>query len=149
MIKKITSGRETSPNVFHAHEWGQQLEKDLLDLLIKEAKTSDARKARFCVHPDPNETLQITYLAFVNPYLDRIHRHPSREEIVIPLQGMAIHTTFDLDQNQLGSQLLDGSNPIALTSKIDAWHSLEVLSDFFVMLEIGVGPFTSNSTVYL
>lgn len=149
MTKEIVSGRETSPSVYHANEWGQQLETNLLDLLIEKAKKSDSRKARFCIHPDSKETLQVTYLAFIRPYLDRIHRHPGRVEIVIPLQGLAMHSTFDSKKNLLGNQLLDGSNPLALTSRTDAWHSIEVLSELFVMIEIGLGPFTSNSTVYI
>lgn len=149
MTKKINSGRKTSASVYHAYEWGQQLETNLFDLLIEEARKSNTRKARFCVHPDPKDKLQITYLAFINPYLDKIHKHPGRHEIVIPLQGIAMHSTFDLEANLLSSQLLDGFNPIALTSRMDTWHSIEVLSEAFIMIEIGIGPFTSNSTVYL
>jgi cupin fold WbuC family metalloprotein len=149
MTKRITSGSETSPGVYHAREWGQQLETNLLDLLIDAARRSDTRKARFCVHPDREEILQITYLAFIHPYFDRIHRHPGRAEIVIPIQGKAMHSTFDSEKNLSSNQLLDGSNPVALTTIKDAWHSIEILSDFFVMIEIGLGPFTSNSTVYI
>lgn len=149
MTKKITSGIETSPSVYHAREWGQQLETNFLNLLINAAKRSDTRKARFCVHPDREETLQITYLAFIHPYLDRIHRHPGRAEIVIPIQGKAMHLTFDSEKNLSNNRLLDGSNPVALTTIKDAWHSIEILTDCFVMVEIGLGPFTSNSTVYI
>jgi cupin fold WbuC family metalloprotein len=149
MTKKIASGKETGRGVYHAFKWGQRLETDLLDLLIKEARDNKGRKARYCVHPDPNEALQITYLAFINPYSDRIHRHPSRDEIVIPLIGIASHSTFDSEGKILNNHLLDGSNPVALTSKVDAWHSIEVLSEYFVMIEIGIGPFNIHSTVYL
>jgi cupin fold WbuC family metalloprotein len=149
MTKKITSGNETGSGVYHAFDWGQKLETGLLDLLIEEARNNDGRKARFCLHPDPKEILQITYLAFINPYTDRIHCHPSRNEIVIPLIGIARHSTFDSERKILNNHLLDGSNPVALTTKVDAWHSIEVLSDYFVMIEIGTGPFNDHSSVYL
>jgi hypothetical protein len=101
------------------------------------------------VHLDPSKALQITYLAFINPYNNRIHGQPGQNEIVIPFIGIASHTTFDSEGIMLKNHLLDGSNPVALTSTVDAWHSIEVLSEYFSMIEIGTGPFKYNSTVYL
>ena len=146
--KEILSATETIPGVYHANSWGEPLEKNLIDLLIEKANFNSNRKARFCLHPDPVELLQVTYLAFSRPYSDRIHRHPHRSEIIIPIHGLARHSIFDHNGRHLSNQILNGDNPIAITTQINLWHGLEVLSENFVMIEIGIGPFVPTSTVY-
>ena len=149
-MRKINlSENETMPGVFHASAWGQPIDENLLELLIEKAKVNSNRKARLCLHPTPDELLQVTYLAFSSPYSDKVHKHPHRPEVVIPVHGLARHSNFDLTGRILNSQVLDGSNPVANSTDVNSWHSIEVLSDSFVMIEIGTGPFLSTSTVYL
>lgn len=148
MPKEILSARETVPGVFHAAAWGQPLEENLIELLIEKAKVNSNRKARLCLHPTSDELLQVTYLAFSSPYSDKMHKHPYRPEVVIPIYGLARHSIFDLEGQILRSEVLDGNNPVANSTQVGSWHVLEVLSESFVMIEIGTGPFTSTSTVY-
>ena len=138
MGKAIHSKNETIAGVFHAEAWGQILEDDLLAQLIQQAKENINRKARLCLHPTPDEILQVTYLAFSRPYADKIHKHPHRAEVVLPLLGEARHTSYDANGNTLESRILKGTNPVAV----------EVITEVFVMVEIGIGPFTPTSTVY-
>ena len=148
MGKVILSENETMPGVFHAKTWGEALEEDLLDQLIEKAKVSSNRKARLCLHPTPDEMLQVTYLAFSRPYVDKIHKHPHRPEVVIPVLGEARHTSYDGEGNVLQSRILNGAIPVAVSTQMETWHALEVISEFFVMVEIGTGPFLQTSTVY-
>jgi cupin fold WbuC family metalloprotein len=146
--KVLISENETIPGVFHSKAWGQPLEEDLLKDLIKIAKGNPNHKARLCLHPTPDELLQVTYLAFYRPYADKVHKHPHRPEVVFPLLGEARHTSYDAKGRISGSITLIGTNPIAVSTPSEAWHSLEVISEFFVMAEIGTGPFLPTSTVY-
>ena len=148
MRKDILSATETTPGVFHANAWGQPLEENLLELLIEKAKINANRKARLCLHPTSDELLQVTYLAFSRPYSDKVHKHPHRPEVVIPIHGLARHSTFDPEGRILRSLVLDGTKPAAISTQVNSWHALEVLSESFVMIEIGNGPFSSTSTVY-
>jgi cupin fold WbuC family metalloprotein len=141
--------KETSDGVYHALKWDVDLPDSLIYDLIEEAKASTYRKARLCLHPDPSELLQFTYLAFVSPYKDKIHSHPNRPEIIYPIFGSALHSTFDSKTNLLKSTTLTSEQPVALGTPIGNWHSIEVKSEFFVMLEIGTGPFINTSTIYL
>ena len=145
---EIFSAKETMPGVFHAKSWGQPIEENLLELLIEKAKENMNRKARLCLHPTSDELLQVTYLAFSRPYSDKVHKHPHRPEVLIPIFGQARHLTFDIDGRVLRTQMLDGANPVANSTQHDSWHSLEVLSESFVMIEIGTGPFVTTSTIY-
>ena len=148
MEKVILSKNETISGVFHASDWGQPLEEDLLEQLIEKAKVNSNRKARLCLHPTPDEVLQVTYLAFSRPYVDKIHKHPHRPEVVIPVLGEARHTSYDGEGNVLQSRILNGAIPVAVSTQLETWHALEVISEFFVMVEIGTGPFLQTSTVY-
>jgi len=147
--KPIQSAIETLPGVFHALTWGEPIEKDLLKILIETATKNVNNKARFCLHPNPSESLQITYLAFARPYLDRIHKHPDKIEVVVPIYGQAIHNTYNSAGKVIRNIKLDGSNPVALSTTLGLWHAIEILSENFVMLEIGTGPFLPTSTLFM
>jgi cupin fold WbuC family metalloprotein len=141
--------KQTSDGVYHAIKWDVNLPDSLVYDLIEEAKANISRKARLCLHPDPSELLQFTYLAFASPYKDKIHSHPNRPELIYPIFGSALHSIFDSNANLLKSTTLNSEKPVALGTPVGKWHSLEVQSDAFVMLEIGTGPFSDDSTVEL
>jgi hypothetical protein len=101
------------------------------------------------LHPDPSELLQFTYLAFASPYRDKIHSHPNRPEVIFPIFGSAVHRTFDAKTNLIQSTELNAQRPVAVGTDIGIWHSIELQSEVFVMLEIGSGPFSSDSTVFM
>jgi len=140
---------ETSPGVFHAKEWGASIPDNLFELLIDQAKGNGNRKSRLCLHPSPSDPVQITYLAFFAPYADRIHSHPTRPEIIVPVFGKAQYSEFDGAGNVVSSEELDGQFPIALSTPLTTWHGIKLISESFIMIEIGSGPFTKSSTVYL
>jgi cupin fold WbuC family metalloprotein len=141
--------KQTSDGVYHAIKWDVNLPDSFIYDLIEEANANIARKARLCLHPNPSEMLQFTYLAFASPYKDKIHSHPNRTEVIYPILGSALHSTFDSKTNLLKSTILTSEQPVALGTPIGNWHSIEVKSEFFVMLEIGTGPFINTSTIYL
>ena len=141
--------KQTGDGVYHAIKWDVNLPDSLVYDLIEEAKANISHKARLCLHPNPSELIQFTYLAFASPYKDRIHSHPNRPEVIFPIFGSALHSVFDSKANLLKSITLTSEQPVALGTPIGKWHSLEVLSDAFVMLEIGAGPFSDDSTVDL
>jgi cupin fold WbuC family metalloprotein len=144
----IHSAIETLPGVYHALSWGKPLEQDLLEILIETARENINHKSRFCLHPSPSDLLQVTYLAFAKPYSDKIHNHPDKVEVVIPISGQAFYRTYDSAGKVVEKLKLDGAKPIALSTNPNVWHAIEVLSENFVMLEIGTGPLVPTSTLF-
>jgi len=134
--------------VFHAKKWGLVITPDILECLISEAKISLNRKARICLHPSPSELIQITYVAFCSPYIDRVHCHPNHIETMIPIQGTARYLNFDSDGALKKEILFKEKEYISVSTPKSVWHAIEVLSEVFVMIEVGTGPFTTNSTLY-
>lgn len=132
--------------IFHSKKWTITFDDAHIDELINQAKKNSRRKARFCLHPNPESVMQVTYLAFVYPYQDEIHSHPNRPEVLIPIKGEAEVRTFDENGNMLKSELMLGSSGVAFSANPGTWHSVKVKSEVFVMMEIGLGPFETNST---
>lgn len=133
--------------IFHSKKWTITFDDAHIDELINQAKKNSRRKARFCLHPNPESVMQVTYLAFVHPYQDEIHSHPNRPEVLIPIRGEAEIQTFDNQGNLLKSDVMVGNSGVAFSANPGTWHSVAVTSESFVMIEIGLGPFQDNSTI--
>ena len=107
---------ETAPGVFHTNSWGVNISRKLLSELISHAAANQHKKARLCLHPTPNESLQVTYLAFCTPYRDRIHSHPHRIEVLMPIFGRAKYVTYDQEGQTLESKILIDSEPFTVST---------------------------------
>jgi len=148
-MKLSQSTTETGQQVFHSNSWNLTVDGELILDLISEASKNKSNKARLCLHQKPDEVMQVTYLAFIAPYEDKVHCHPHRPEVLIPILGEAEARVFDLFGNILSSQLMRGKSGEAFSSDAGTWHSLKVQSPEFVMIEIGLGPFRQDSTVFM
>lgn len=140
---------QTQPGVFHAPRWGYPILSNFVQWLIKEAEKNPNNKARLCLHPNPNEITQVTFIALVAPYQDRSHTHPYKPEIMIPILGKAILTIQEDSKSAPNLVTLDSENSLPISIQANAVHSLKIVTSHFVFLEIGNGPFTSNSTCYV
>jgi cupin fold WbuC family metalloprotein len=148
-VKILEVSVETGKQIFHSKSWSLTVDDDLISDLILEAKKNSNHKARLCMHGSPEETLQVTYLAFIAPYEDGIHCHPHRPEVLVPVIGKAESRTFDNEGNLLTTQIMHGGSGQSFSTEMGKWHSIKVLTDQFVMIEIGIGPFKSDSTQFL
>ncbi len=147
LISKFAS--QASSNVYHCNSWNSLLDMDSVNQVLALANESPERKARLCIHPNSSESSQITILGFVAPYKDKVHHHPYRSETLIPLLGTAELSIYDKGGTKLLNKIsLDARSFQAVSYEKNTLHSMEVTSTQFSMLEIGSGPFTSNSTVY-
>lgn len=140
-------GLEFASGIFHAINWNSDFSEKDLEKLLAEARKSQKNKARFCLHPLTSDVMQVTILALISPYSDLVHKHPHRPEVIFPIRGQAIHQTFDQAGSSVRSVLLDSKHPIILATEAHTWHSLEVKSKEFAMIEIGSGPFLPDSTI--
>jgi hypothetical protein len=148
MVQLNEIAKESIPGVFHMRSWGLTIPENILDELMVQASKNSNRKARLCLHPSPDDETQVTYLAFVAPYQDRIHKHATKPEILIPILGQAMFHNYGEDGKLKYSSSMNAAKPIAITVPNNCWHSVEVISDYFIMMEVGKGPFTNKSTEY-
>ena len=148
-MKLSLATTETGKQVFHSNSWNLNVDEELILDLISEAKKNESNKARLCLHRKPDEVMQVTYLAFIAPYEDRVHCHPHRPEVLIPILGEAEARVFDQSGNIISSRAMRGKSGEAFSSDVGTWHSLKVQSSEFVMVEIGIGPFRHDSTIFM
>jgi cupin fold WbuC family metalloprotein len=147
-MKLFESTMQTKSQVFHSKSWNLIVDQEMILDLISEARKSENNKSRLCFHQKSEEVMQVTYLAFIAPYEDRIHCHPNRPEVLIPILGEAEARTFDDQGNLLSRRMMRGSSGESFSSESGTWHSLKVFTPEFVMIEVGLGPFQSNSTLF-
>ena len=138
---------EKSPGVFHAKSWNTFISNSELNELFLMAKSS-GNKARLCLHPDIWDSIQITYLAFINPYSDKIHCHPFRSETIHVIEGKAKHNIYDAKGKIQNSLDISKTNNSSITIESGTWHNFSLISEKLMVIEIGSGPFTKNSTRY-
>ena len=111
---------EKSLGVFHAKSWNSIISQTEIEELFLLAEAS-GNKARLCLHPDSNEIVQITYLAFIRPYVDKVHCHPFRNETIHVIDGKVRHNIYSDLGNLVKSLELSKSNNISI-SKIGRAH---------------------------
>jgi len=148
-MKLSQSTTETGKQVFHSNSWNLTVDEELILDLISEARKNESNKARLCLHGKPDEIMQVTYLAFIAPYEDKVHCHPHRPEVLIPILGEAEARVLDQFGNILTSQVMRGKSGEAFSSDVGTWHSLKVQTSEFVIVEIGLGPFRQDSTIFM
>ena len=139
---------EKSPGVFHAKSWNTFISNSELNELFLMAKSS-GNKARLCLHPDIWDSIQITYLAFINPYSDKIHCHPFRSETIHVIEGKAKHNIYDAKGKVQNSLDISKTKNSSVTIKNGTWHNMQLKSKKLLVIEIGMGPFKVGSTKYL
>ena len=145
-LSQVTT--QTKAQVFHSTSWALVVNNQLIAELISEAGNNLNNKSRLCLHQKPSEIMQVTYLAFIAPYEDKIHSHPYRPEVLIPILGEAEASIFDDEGEVLSTQIMRGNSGEAFSFEARTWHSLKVLTPEFVMIEVGIGPFQDDSTVF-
>ena len=140
---------QTQAGVFHTTHWGQSIPEDFVKDLVREAEQNPNRKARLCLHPSPEDITQVTFIALVAPYRDQFHKHPNKPEIMIPILGKAELTIINAESATKKNYILDSESVVPASIESNLIHSLRVISTCFVFLEIGNGPFTTESTLYV
>ena len=139
---------EKSPGVFHAKSWNTFISNSEINELFELAK-SNGNKARLCLHPDIRDSIQITYLAFINPYSDKIHCHPFRSETIHVVEGKAKHIIYNAQRKIQSSLDISKTKNSSITIESGTWHNIELRSKNLLVIEIGMGPFKEGSTKYL
>ena len=139
---------ETSPGVFHAREWGLSVDACIIDLLTAEARATEARRARLCMHPEDDSLEQQMLIVMGNEKPYPPHCHPAKQETLLAVRGSAVHETYSPDGLIIERTIVSPTTALYLNTPAGRWHSLSVTTEWFVFWEIARGPFTPESTVH-
>lgn len=119
-----------------------------LDRLIKLAKQSDLKRARFCLHHTHEDLVQQMVIALIKGTRIPIHRHPDKIESFHMIQGQVKICFYDdnakmVEKIRLSADHADGF-PFLYHLSEGLWHTVTPETDVAVFHEITTGPFIEN-----
>jgi cupin fold WbuC family metalloprotein len=138
----------TAPEVFRARKWGIPWNKEIIDELKEVAIASPRRRSRLCLHPSPDEHHQEMLIVLQKGAIEIPQRRKNGFDSKIALEGRAIMRFFDERGKLMSKWVIDsGTNPYLHTRNLE-YHCLEVVSAWFIFLEICEGPFLPGTTQF-
>ena len=139
---------QKSPEVFHAKNWGLNWGDELLNELKSVALQSDLKRARLCLHPDTNDQHQEMLIVMHKTALEIPQRRTNGFDTKIVLEGDASIKYYSESGEVLKEIKLSGRATRYINTVGNEFHNLEIISEWFVFLELLEGPFTPNTTEF-
>lgn len=136
-------------NVFHAKTWGLNWGNELINELKQVANQNKDHRARLCLHPSINDEHQEMLIVMNNLAIEKPQRRTIGFDTKLVLEGKAKLNFFDASAKFLRFINLGGSDFLYTHTNTDEFHALEIISEWFVFLEILKGPFTPETTEFL
>jgi len=118
------------------------IDRELIDGLIRQATASARRRSNFNFHPAPADAVQrLLVAAKIDTYF-RPHRHETKWECALVIQGSFDLYLFD-DEGIITRKLRLGRSGEALGFEIPArtWHGWVPVDDDGVFFEVKEGPY--------
>lgn len=142
--------REVTPGVFYATGGPVVLADSDLVLFLKEAtKLAPLRRARLCAHPDADADQHDMVIVSHRDTYVAPHRHSSKSETLLVLEGEAHIILFDEDGTAIRSFPMapfGGDLPFFYRMPAGTFHSLVIKTEYLVFVESTKGPFTPDAT---
>jgi cupin fold WbuC family metalloprotein len=140
---------QTAPDVWHRRARSSFVPRSVIEELKRLADSSDRKRCRLCLHVSPDDIDQQMLIVMHRDAQDRPHYHPSKIEVIQPIEGDADLIQLKADGERVRSISISARDVFCFVNEPFSVHFLEVTTDYFVFLEISRGPFTKESTVYL
>ena len=140
--------RRTSPEVFHANEWGISWGREVVDELKDVAASSERARARLCLHPAPDDLHQEMLIVMADTAVERAQRRTIGFDTKVVIEGNATLRYYTPTGDLTRSVKLGRDQATYIHSRSTEYHSLLVESDWFVFLEILQGPFDNETTKF-
>ena len=140
--------RRTSPDVFHALEWGTSWGREVIDDLKTVAEASERSRARLCLHPTPEDQHQEMLIVMKASAIERAQRRTTGFDTKIVVEGRATLHYFTPVGRPTRAVSLGDDHAMYVQTRSAEYHSLLVESDWFVFLEILQGPFNAATTEF-
>ncbi len=139
------------PEVEFATESVIALDETAIARIRQAAHASPRRRARFCLHTDPDASLHNMLIVLLHGTVVPVHRHHDKPECYHMVSGLVtLHLFNDAGQPIRHVALGAPGSGREFVCRIVAgqWHSVEVESDEVVLLESTSGPFRPEDTEY-
>jgi cupin fold WbuC family metalloprotein len=135
--------------VFYNSEMVAEVGEAWYEKLKRCAYEADMKRARFCLHHNPDDPLHEMIIVFHRDTVIRPHRHRGKSESFHLIFGELDIVLFD-DAGQASRvvQLGNQSSGKAQVYRLDgpAWHSVIVRTEYAAIHEVTNGPFRADES---
>ena len=150
MINFSTQNKE-SDEVYLSNEKFISISNSDIDRLIKLSINTKRQRVRYCIHPTPSESVHEMFITHPKGAYVRPHKHLNKPESMMIIEGEADYVVFDGEGNikeKISMGSYQSGKPFYQSTRVDAFHSLVIHSEWLVFLEVTQGPFNIEDTVF-
>ncbi len=144
----LRMANETAVGVFHARQWGMTFGSEIIQELKISARNNPRSRARLCLHPNQNDVHQEMLIVMHSSAIEKPQRRTIGFDTKIVLEGNAKFIYYDEVGQEQSSLLLSQDGLRYVHTNSSEFHSLQILSEWFVFLEVLKGPFTEGTTEF-
>jgi len=144
MKNNIIKSEYTSDDIF-------SLNTNIFNELRKLAQNDITKRSRILLHSNQNSQIHEMLIAFEKGSYVRPHKHIGKSESYLILYGKLDLIYFNDDGKIIKKfELQDNSNetPFYFRSENDQWHTINIISDYVILLETTNGPVENISTIF-
>ena len=139
---------ETAVGVFHARQWGLTFGSEIIQELKIAARNNPRSRARLCLHPNQNDVHQEMLIVMHESAIEMPQRRTIGFDTKVVIEGNAEFIYYDNIGQERRRIFLSQDGLRYVHTNTSEFHSLKILSEWFVFLEVLKGPFTEGTTEF-
>lgn len=144
-VRRAFAFREESPEVYYTQEPLCVVGPEIVEFLKEKALESPRRRCRLCTHKNWDDPFQEMIIAHRRESYQVPHRHLGRTLSFRVLEGQALVAIYDEDGVIVRTfRVSDDGAAFYARVPPDVYWSFIIESEWFVILEAVIGPFTQH-----
>ena len=119
--------------------------------LIETARTTELKRARYCLHADADDKIHQMVIAVLRDSYVAPHRHLDKCESFQMIKGELEVVLFDakgVETQRIALGEPGSGKPFLMRHSGEQWHTVLTLSEVVVFVETTTGPFRREATQY-
>lgn len=132
---------QLKPDVYIVQNQTFALDNKIIEEFKDFAFNSTRKQARLCLHSSEDDYFNEMLIVYHKECNELIQKRKNGFDKKIVIEGTANYKFFDYKMRMLGAFKLKTGEIFYMSSDESAFHQLEVISDFFIFIEIANGPF--------
>ncbi len=142
---------EESAEVLYTNTDITSLTESDMEYLKERARQSPRQRCRLCTHVTPSSSLHEMLIVHAKGSYIRPHKHANKVESHHIIEGLATAVLFDdaggvLQTINLGPH--SSGHSFYYRMPADQFHTLIIMSDWFIFHETTTGPFDRSKTIF-
>ncbi len=143
--------KEFSKEVAYLFEDYNYIDKADIKYLIQRAENLKSKKYRLCMHQNFESPVHEMFIVHPKNMYVRPHKHEGKSESLIVISGNAEYIIFKENgeiENRIPLSPYNGKEKFFIKINKNLYHSINILSEWFIFLEITKGPFNRQDTIF-